>query len=73
MEATVIDWDGVHLPNELRTLPPGRYRLAPVDDGHELSPEEDAAVRLGLDELEAGDVVPLDDVIREIRERPRRA
>jgi hypothetical protein len=32
--------------------------------------EEDAAVRQGLDEMVAGEVVPLDEVIREIHERP---
>ncbi len=35
----------------------------------ELSAEEDAAVRLGLDDLAAGRVVPFDDVLREIRGR----
>ena len=68
MRATVIEWDGTHLPKELRELPPGRYVLAVADD-EELSADEDAAVRLGLDDVAAGRVVPLDEVVREIRGR----
>ena len=66
MRATVIEWDGTHLPKELQELPPGRYLLAvPDDDDEELSADEDAAIRLGLDDLAAGRVLSLDDVIRE--------
>jgi len=68
-----IDWDGEHLPKELAELPPGRYQLFLVDDVYELSEEEDAAVQEGIDEAEAGSVLPLDDVIREIRARHHRA
>lgn len=66
----MIEWDGTHLPKELQELPPGRYLLAVPDEGDELSADEDAAVRLGLDELAAGHVSTLDEVIREIRSRP---
>ena len=65
MQATVIDWDGSNVPRELRVLPPGRYLVARLDDSTELTSEEDAEVRLGLDDLKAGNVVPLDQVIRE--------
>ena len=71
MRATVIEWDGTHLQKELRRLPPGRYLLTMPDDGDELSADEDAAVRAGHDDLAAGRVLPLDEVIREIR-GPRR-
>ena len=69
MEATVIDWDGRTIPPELRVLPPGRYVLAPLDDATGLTPEEDAAVREGLDDDEAGNVVPLAQVVREFEAR----
>lgn len=70
MQVRVIQWDGTHLPKELQDLPPGRYVLTvPDDDGGELSADEDAAVRVGLDDLAAGRVVPFDDVLREIRGR----
>lgn len=64
MRATVIDWDGSNVPRELRVLPPGRYIVAPIDDSTELSSAEDAGVRLGLDDLEGGALVPLDEVRR---------
>jgi len=66
-----IDWDGEHLPKELAELPPGRYQLFFVDDVYELSEEEDAAVQEGIDEADAGNVLPVEDVIREIRARYR--
>ena len=69
MQETVIDWDGTHLPSELRELPPGRYVVASVHDGYELSEDEDAAVRLGLDQAEAGKVVPYEQVMGRLRER----
>jgi hypothetical protein len=64
MAETVIEWDGTNVPPELRRLAPGRYIVSPAQDGP-LSPEEDAAVREGLDALEAGEVVTLEDVMRE--------
>ncbi len=74
MQTTVIeiDWDGTHVPKELAQLPPGRYQLLLVDDMLELSDEEDAAVQAGLDDVAAGRVRPLDEVIQEIRARIRR-
>jgi hypothetical protein len=69
MLETLIDRDGTHLPNELRELPPGRYVVAPVDGEIELSEEEDAAVRHGLDQAEAGQVVSYEQVMRKLRER----
>lgn len=69
MRATVIEWDGMHLLKALQHLPPGRYILSVPDDADDLSADEDAAVRLGLDDLAAGRVLPLDEVIHEIRGR----
>ena len=64
-----IDWDGEHLPKELAELPPGRYQLFLVNDGYELSEEEEAAVLEGIAAAEAGDVIPYDEVMRELRAR----
>ena len=72
MRATMIEWDGTHLPKELQQLPPGRYLLAVLDDRDELSEDEDAAVRVGLDELADGRTLPLEEVVREIRGRSPR-
>lgn len=75
MQATVIEWDGTHLPRELKELPPGQYYLAPMDavDGDEISEEEEVAVLEGIEALEAGNVMPLEEAIREIRARAWRA
>ncbi|MDP8921591.1 MAG: hypothetical protein M3O34_01785 [Chloroflexota bacterium] len=69
MRATLIEWDGAHVLKELQELPPGRYLLAMPDDGDELTSDEDAAVRLGLDDFAAGRVLPMDEVLRDIRGR----
>jgi hypothetical protein len=69
VEEREIDWDGTNMPAELRTLPPGRYHLVPVDDDAPMTEEEDAAVREGLDSLAAGRVKPFDQVFRELRSR----
>ena len=70
MRSTVIEWDGIHVPKELQQMPPGRYLLAVHDDdADDLSADEDAAVRIGLDDLAAGRVLSLDEVIREVRGR----
>ena len=69
----MIEWDGKHVPEELRQLPPGRYLIGPAyeiwDD--ELTPEEEAGLQHALDQAEAGQVRPLDEVMREIRSRVR--
>lgn len=73
MELSVINWDGRRVPDELRKLPPGQYTIAPVDQSPSLTDDEEAGVRAGLDELDAGRGIPLADVIREIRgNAPRR-
>lgn len=68
---TVIEWDGTHLPRELRELPPGRYVVAPVDEVFELTPEEDAGVRAALDEADAGLGLDFYEVMEEMKERIR--
>jgi len=65
----MIDWDGTHLPEELRQLPPGRYVLSVVEIDNDMSEEEEAAVLAGLDDSEAGHVVPYDAAMRDLRSR----
>jgi hypothetical protein len=66
MLARIIDWDGVHLPRELRDLPPGQYLVQSVEE-EELTPEEEAGLELAVDQDEAGDVVPFEEVVRGLR------
>jgi hypothetical protein len=69
----MIEWDGKNIPEDLRQLPPGRYLIGPAYElwDEELTPEEDAGIRLALDQLEAGQGVPLDEAMRQIRSRIR--
>ena len=63
----IIHWDGSRLPDELRDLPPGSYTIASIDEPDHLTDEEEAGIRKGLDELDAGRGIPLADIVREIR------
>ena len=66
MGPKVIKWDGSHIPEELRSLPPGQYAIESVDQVGTLTEEEEAGILAGLIELDAGKGVPLSDVVREI-------
>jgi hypothetical protein len=68
VQATIIEWDGTNIPEELRQLPPGRYYLGVMaDDDDEMSEEEEVAVMEGLADLDAGRVVPYETAMRELR------
>ena len=67
MELKIIHWDGSHIPEELRKLPPGRYAVEPIDEPTPLTEGEETGILAGLDELDAGRGIPLADVVREIR------
>jgi predicted transcriptional regulator len=71
MLETVIDWDGTHLPGELRELPPGRYVVTPIEEDEELTEEEEAGILAALDELDAGLGRDAEEVMEELRERIR--
>ncbi len=68
MEPKVIDWDGMNLPPQLKDLPPGRYAVDSLDPPP-LSQEEEQGLLAALDQIEAGQGIPLADVVREIRNR----
>jgi hypothetical protein len=71
VEDRIIDWDGKNMPPELRTAPPGLYHLVPLDDiDAPMTDEEEAAVLEGLEDVRAGRVVPLDEVMRELLPHP---
>lgn len=55
---------GAELEHELAALPRGRYVLVPESElGElELSPEDEAAVEEGLDDIDRGDTVRWDEV-----------
>jgi hypothetical protein len=69
----VIQWDGKHLPKELKHLPPGRYSLEVVQNSAPLTKEEQRGILKALRELDAGEGRSLSEVISEIRGRAARA
>jgi hypothetical protein len=54
MDYIVIDWDGKHLPEALRTLAPGRYIVAPHADLLNLTEEDIARPYDAIDDLQLG-------------------
>jgi hypothetical protein len=63
----IIHWDGSRVPDELRDLPPGSYAIASIDEPHPLTDDEEAGIREGRHELDAGRGIALVDIVREIR------
>jgi len=67
MEPKVIEWDGSHVPEALRSPPPGRYAIESVDQVGVLTEEEEVGLLAGLAELDAGAGSTLVDVIETIK------
>lgn len=53
----VVRWNGNDLPEELRTLPAGRYVLESVDDLPPLTPDEEAGIEAAFESLQRGEGV----------------
>jgi hypothetical protein len=70
--ATVVRWNGKELPEELRSLPAGRYVVEPIDDLPPLTPEEEAGIEAALDSLRRGEGVEASDARRRIDAAIRR-
>jgi hypothetical protein len=73
----VIHWDADALPTELRAvlpaglrdLPPGRYVVEQLDDGAELTPEEEAGLLAAMREIEEGQGIAWEQVRAELKDR----
>jgi len=63
--AHVMNWDGKNLPDEIRSLPPGRYVVEPFEEELQLTPEEEEGLRQAIASLEAGE----GSTLEEVRER----
>jgi Uma2 family endonuclease len=66
MQPQIVIWDGEKTPEVFRNLPPGRYILESADEPLLLSPEEDAGIQAALDELDAGNGIPLGQAIERL-------
>ena len=69
MGPNVIHWDGSHVPEELKKLPPGRYAIESVEQVPSLTDEEEKGIVTALGQLDAGKGIPLSDVVNEIRRK----
>lgn len=67
---TIIDWNGADLPEQLRTLPAGRYVLEPADVA--LTPEEEEGLILALESVRAGKAVSHESAREHVLQRVRR-
>jgi hypothetical protein len=47
----VVIWNGNDLPEELRSLPAGRYVLESIDDVPSLTPDEDTGIQAALESI----------------------
>jgi hypothetical protein len=68
----VLHWNGRDVPQELRSLPEGRYVVDAVDAAPVLSDEEEAGLDAALESLRQGRGLDADEVFRRAEERLRR-
>lgn len=64
MDSRIIEWDGSHLPDELRGLPPGRYVVEPVTAP--LTRQEEEGLLEAIAALDAGQGVSFDEAMSEL-------
>lgn len=72
MSSYALVWDGKHVPEGLKHVPPGRYTLRRVERGPALTATQDRGLSAALDQLDAGLGRPLSSVLAEIRRGARR-
>ncbi|MCA9604362.1 MAG: hypothetical protein KC619_02135 [Myxococcales bacterium] len=58
---TVVSWNGVELPEEMRSLPTDRYLVVADDEVPALSSDQEAGLEEALSSIRAGRGVPLSD------------
>lgn len=68
MDSRIIEWDGSHIPEELRGLPPGRYLVEPLSAP--LTAQEEQGIREALEDLDAGRGIPFEDAMSELEGDP---
>jgi hypothetical protein len=68
----VLNFDGKELPEEMRSLPSGRYVLQPVDEVPVLTAEEEAGLEEAARSLDRGEGLTPDELRAELNGIPRR-
>lgn len=51
--AVIVHWNGVDVPEELKSLKKGRYVLVPIDEPPELTEEHEAGLEEALASVRA--------------------
>jgi hypothetical protein len=62
----VLNFDGRHLPDEMRSLPSGRYVLQSVDEVPALTAEEETGLEEAARSLDGGDGFTVDELRAEL-------
>ena len=60
--STIIDWNGREVPEEMRSLPAGRYVVESVDAVPQLTEAEQAGLEAAIGSLRRGEGVERDEV-----------
>jgi hypothetical protein len=63
----VLEWNGRDVPEELRSLPAGRYVVESVDEIPALTDEEEKGLAAALDAARRGEVFTVEEARQRIR------
>ena len=64
----ILEWNGRDVPEELRSLPAGRYVVEPVDEVPQLTEEEERGLEAALAAARRGDVFTVEEARRKVRD-----
>ena len=70
--SVVVDWNGTDVPDELRSLPAGRYVVESLEEAPPLSAEEEAGLEAALASIRSGQGVDSAEVRRRVGAAIRR-
>jgi hypothetical protein len=65
--AVIVNWNGVDVPEELRTLKKGRYVLVPIDEPPELTEEQEAGLEAALASIREGHGLSRDEAFAKLK------
>jgi hypothetical protein len=64
----ILKWNGQDVPDELRSLPAGRYVVEPVDEVPDLTDEEEQGLTTAIESARQGDVFTVEEARRKVRD-----
>ena len=63
----ILEWNGRDVPDELRSLPAGRYVVEAVDEIPPLTEEDEQGLVAALDAVRRGEVFTVEEARRKVR------